>query len=111
MLEQLELTVGALGQDRGAERLHDLLDGDILVGKLVSCGADEPESAHANRLEIRIPRGDLEGSPEDLGSDEFSHCELWWSNGRREECRSMLVESRCSGRVGGVMRDVVSDAL
>jgi hypothetical protein len=35
MLEQLQLSVGPLGQDRRAERLHDLLDGDILVCQLV----------------------------------------------------------------------------
>ncbi|KAI6769171.1 hypothetical protein HG531_010275 [Fusarium graminearum] len=39
MLEQLELTVCALGKHRCAERLHDLLDGDILVGELISSRA------------------------------------------------------------------------
>jgi hypothetical protein len=36
MLEQLQLSVGALGQDGGAEGLHDLLDGDRLTCQLVS---------------------------------------------------------------------------
>lgn len=36
MLQQLQFSVGALGQDRCAEGLHDLLDGDIIVGELVS---------------------------------------------------------------------------
>ncbi len=36
MLEQFELAVGPLGQDRSAEGLHDFLDGYILVGELVS---------------------------------------------------------------------------
>lgn len=37
VLEQLELTVGAFGQDRRAERLHNLLDSHGLVGELVLC--------------------------------------------------------------------------
>lgn len=36
MLEQFELAVGSLGKDGCAERLHDLLDGDILVGELIA---------------------------------------------------------------------------
>lgn len=36
MLEQLQLTVRPLSEHRRAEGLHDLLDGDILVGELVS---------------------------------------------------------------------------
>lgn len=39
VLEQLELSVGPLGQDGRAERLHDLLDGDGLVCQLVFGGA------------------------------------------------------------------------
>lgn len=35
VLEQLQLSVCSLGQDRGAERLHDLLDGDILSSELI----------------------------------------------------------------------------
>lgn len=35
MLEQLQLAVCPLGEHRRAERLHDLLDGDILAGELV----------------------------------------------------------------------------
>lgn len=35
VLEQLEFTVCALCEHRCAERLHDLLDCDILVGKLI----------------------------------------------------------------------------
>lgn len=46
MFEELELSVCALGQDGGAEGLHDLLDGDILVGELIAGRAahDNPES-------------------------------------------------------------------
>lgn len=36
VFQQLELSVGSLGQDWGAERLHDLLDGDILVCELIA---------------------------------------------------------------------------
>lgn len=39
VFEQLQFSVGSLGEHRGAERLHDLLDGDILAGELVSGGA------------------------------------------------------------------------
>ena len=35
VLEQLELTVCTFGEHRCAERLHDLLDGNILVGELI----------------------------------------------------------------------------
>lgn len=37
MLQKLQLAVGALGKDRCAERLHDLLDSDSLVCELVLC--------------------------------------------------------------------------
>lgn len=39
MFEQLEFSVGALGEDGGAEGLHDLLDGHRLAGQLVFCRA------------------------------------------------------------------------
>lgn len=35
VLEQLQLTVCPLREHRCAKRLHDLLDGDILTGKLI----------------------------------------------------------------------------
>lgn len=35
VLEQLQFAVGALRQDRSAERLHDLLDRHRLAGELV----------------------------------------------------------------------------
>jgi hypothetical protein len=76
MLEELELTVCALGEHRCAERLHDLLDGDILVGELIPGRAvargsksvtmcrvrwngradipNETKSSHTNRLEIGV---------------------------------------------------------
>ncbi len=79
VLEELELTVGPLGKDWCAERLHDLFDGDILACELVSGRAvggerrlaeclpgaihdgvrpllpDQSKSAHTDRLEIRVP--------------------------------------------------------
>lgn len=77
VLEQLELAVGPLGQDRRAEGLHDLLDGDGLVCQLVFGGAaawlacssslrgfgggsgylpDKPKGAHAHRLQVRVSK-------------------------------------------------------
>ena len=35
VLEKLQFAVCALGENRGAERFHDLLDGDGLVGELI----------------------------------------------------------------------------
>lgn len=35
MLEKLQFSIGTLGKDWGAERLHDLLDCHCLSGKLV----------------------------------------------------------------------------
>lgn len=55
MLEQLQLSVGTLGQDRGAEGLHDLLDRDRLAGQLVSRRAigDTFRLAVANHRNVR----------------------------------------------------------
>jgi hypothetical protein len=36
VLQQFEFAVRSLGKDWGAEGLHDLLDGNILVGELIS---------------------------------------------------------------------------
>jgi hypothetical protein len=36
MLEQFKLSIGALGQDGGAEGFHDLFDRDRLSGQLVA---------------------------------------------------------------------------
>jgi hypothetical protein len=44
MLQQLQFSVCPLCQDRSAERLHDLLDGNILVGELIPCGTVSRES-------------------------------------------------------------------
>jgi hypothetical protein len=38
VFEELELSVGALGQNGSRERLHDLLDGNRLLGELIFCG-------------------------------------------------------------------------
>lgn len=73
VLEKLQLAIRPLREDGGAEGLHDLLDGNILVRELITGGADESESTHAHWLQVRVPRGDLECGTEDLGSDEFGH--------------------------------------
>lgn len=39
MFEQLQLPVGSLGQNWGAERLHDLFNRNGLSGQLISRGA------------------------------------------------------------------------
>jgi hypothetical protein len=83
MLQELQFSVCSLGQNRGAERLHNLLYSDILVGELIFGGAiqkrasisnlhqqpsrppkhrkrvnivpNQAKGAHSNRLEIRVP--------------------------------------------------------
>lgn len=44
MFEQLQLPIGALGQNGSAERLHDLLDSDWLGSQLVFRGTISLES-------------------------------------------------------------------
>jgi hypothetical protein len=39
MLEELQLSIGSFGQDRGREWLHDFLDGNGLLGQLIFGGA------------------------------------------------------------------------
>lgn len=51
MLEKLQFPVGPLGQDGRAERLHNLLDGYILVRELVAGGAVGGKSAAMAQLE------------------------------------------------------------
>ena len=61
VLQQLQLSVCPLGKHRCAEGLHDLLDGDILVGELVSGrAATENQSVgdHGGRLKVR-ERGEM----------------------------------------------------
>jgi hypothetical protein len=62
VLEQLQLSVGSLSEDRCAEGLHDLLDGDILVRELVagratsiqqSAPARHPGSRHRATYQTR----------------------------------------------------------
>jgi hypothetical protein len=62
MLEQLQLAVCALRQDRSAEGLHDLLDGDGLAGELVlgraarlSVCASTPAVCKRTRQGQRLP--------------------------------------------------------
>lgn len=60
MLEELELSISSLCQDRSGEWLHDLLDGDALTSQLVLCRTYEAECAHSDGLEVDIARCDLE---------------------------------------------------
>lgn len=48
VLEELQLSVRALRQDRSAERFHDLLDSHGLTGELILCGAIREQA-----LEVR----------------------------------------------------------
>ena len=69
MLEQLQLSIGTLGQDRRAERFHDLLDGNILAGELIFRRAEPrasqllithsigPHRAHQTRPKAPMPTG------------------------------------------------------
>jgi hypothetical protein len=41
VLQELQLAVGTLGQDRCAERLHDLLDSNGLVCELILCRTED----------------------------------------------------------------------
>ena len=44
MLEQFELSVGSLREDRGREGFHNLLDCDSLTSQLVLCRATKAVS-------------------------------------------------------------------
>lgn len=65
MLQELQFSVCPLRQDGCAEGLHDLLDGDALVGELVFRGAAH-ENAHLSATlhrqdpEPHVPRGEME---------------------------------------------------
>ena len=70
MFEKFQFSVGPLGEYRGAERFHDLLDRDRLAGELIfgraviwstsplwtlgdmikSCSPHQPKCAHSDRL-------------------------------------------------------------
>jgi len=52
VLQQLQFSVGALGEDWSAEGLHDLLDGHVLVGELVSSRAGSVEKQLGSRRQI-----------------------------------------------------------
>lgn len=79
MLEKLELTVRAFGENRSGERLHDFFDGDGLVGVGIGGRANQAKGAHTDWVELCVPVCDLEDGSEDLSSDELflsSHCTL-----------------------------------
>lgn len=63
VLEQLELSVRALGQDWCTEGLHDLLDRHRGTRQLVLGRANETKGAHADGLQIHIARRHLKHRP------------------------------------------------
>ena len=73
VLEQFELSVGALGEHRGGEGLHDLLDGHRSVGELVICRANETESTHSDGSQVDIAGGYLEDGTENGEFDKVGH--------------------------------------
>ena len=52
VLQQLQLSVRALGEDWSAEGLHDLLDGHILVGELISGRAGSVKKQLGSRHQV-----------------------------------------------------------
>lgn len=61
VLEKLKLSVGAFGEDRGAEWLHDLLDGDAGACELVFCGTGRSEMPIVRTLALlaEYPKKDV----------------------------------------------------
>jgi len=101
VLQQLQFTVGTLGQDRCAERLHDLLDSNGLVCELILCRTDKTKSSHSNGGQFRITAGDLEGGSEDLRAHEFCHLDgidggsgsvVFWLKGRKSRKRIDVMD-------------------
>jgi hypothetical protein len=111
VLEQLQLTVCALGQDRRAEGLHNLLDCDrrgseLVLGRAVpvvsACpyvsspefySPYKPEGSHTHRLQIRVPVVAISLCysrflPSSL-SARFS-----WTRANRSSCPYLLVISK-----------------
>ena len=53
VLEEFQLSVCALRQDRSAEGFHDLLDSHSLTGELIFCGAmNRKDQKEAPRIEL-----------------------------------------------------------
>ena len=65
VLQQFKLSIGAFRKDRSAERFHNLLDGDILLGELILGGAGPlsvpygsvQSSSYQTRPNAPIPTG------------------------------------------------------
>ena len=71
MFQELEFTIGSFGEDRSAERLHNLLDRNRLLCELVFGGAvvvstlksevvadcipNKTKGTHADRLQVGVP--------------------------------------------------------
>lgn len=73
VFEQLELSVGTLGENGSGKRFHDLLDGNRGACELVVCGADQTESAHADGLQVDISGGDLKDGTKNGELDKVGH--------------------------------------
>lgn len=56
VLEKFQLSVSPFRQDGSAERLHDLLDGHILVGELVAGGAGASQRDDVSAANARSQR-------------------------------------------------------
>ena len=72
VLEEFELAVGALGEDRRAEGFHDLLDGDGCTRKLVFCGTEQGGIRKEENVEMRVayhtrPKAPLAGFSKEQG--------------------------------------------
>lgn len=52
VLEQLELAVCSLGEDRGAEWLHDLFDSNGLAGQLILSRATQRVRLNVRKLKL-----------------------------------------------------------
>jgi len=78
MLEQLQLAIRALGENRCAEWLHNLLHSYGLASQLIFCGTDKPEGTHSDRLKVSISAGDFEGGAKDLCPNKLGHGGETW---------------------------------
>jgi hypothetical protein len=79
MLQQLQLAICPLGEHRRAERLHNLFNGNILVGELVSRraiwrgrGNSQLAWMHPSQAKTQIKNG-VEGNSPDKTKRSHAH--------------------------------------
>lgn len=101
VLQQLEFSVGSLGQHRRGKRFHDLLHRHVLSSELIDRQAHEAKSTHAHGVEIRITRRDLEHGAENLSTGEFSRCAHEEEMVVRVGDLEWLLKKRDTGCTGG----------